>query len=845
MQYGIDPTSQIIDRLTEVARGRTPLDAQVAAARLLAEGHGVIAVLPTGSGKTMLATLPFAAGLMEQRQMIYMTPLRTLTSAQAYAVREGIDPQAASKFLEESWAVTEQSGSTPGDPEFLSPACVTTFDQALSSALHISYSVGTRRRSINAGAVLSAYLVADEVHLFPRTQALTTLLWLLRERPRIPFLLVTATLTRHFAERLAELLGAVLLPSLTPDDRTRLGVDRRERRLRWVETALDVQLILKHHASESQKTLVVVNTVRKAINLARDLEPLLGRKRITVLHSRYYEAHRRDAEERIHRELGRESPSQSAGTVVIATQVVEAGLDISADVLITELAPANALVQRWGRCARWGGRGELLVADATDDRGRVLPYSVEPGMGDVLERTRSWLAMHASGSEGIHMDESAEQDLLDAAHRVDDELWLNGIGQRLRERSVRIGQAVSQGDYTAAGELIRHVDTRTLLVHGDPAQITDPTQWVGFGVSRGSLFSLLGDATGAAAEQPDDEDWLNLDLAVAVPWKLQRPVWPAGESPEGQRGVERWETITTGSELLTAPILSVHPAFVRYDPWLGLELAGGEPVPRQFWATPMGAPAHTEQSARGRRRSEGLDEHVGRALAVYENHPSLHKRLIAVADRFENWLAWPSGLLVRLARAAIVCHDLGKLSAGWAREARRYQLRAARANGMHRWQEKRWLAHTDNPPPGVHIPWRPPPHALSGAVHSRALGRALDEEVRAYCALHRHDTPFGLVRPSAVLFSAVATHHAPSLRDYALTEAELLEEAGLAEARRILEAFGFSGQVGRGEPGRPYDALAVRQLSLERPQAVRETVALALITRVLRLADAWSQESTL
>ena len=42
-----------------------------------------------------------------------------------------------------------------------------------------------------------------------------------------------------------------------------------------------------------------------------------------------------------------------AGRIVVATQVVEAGVDISARTLVTELAPWSSLVQRFGRVARY------------------------------------------------------------------------------------------------------------------------------------------------------------------------------------------------------------------------------------------------------------------------------------------------------------------------------------------------------------------------------------------------------------------------------------------------------------------------------------------------------------
>jgi CRISPR/Cas system-associated endonuclease/helicase Cas3 len=76
-----------------------PLDAQVAVAEALITHRRVIAVLPTGSGKTLGAALPFALGLLMPGQMVYMTPLRTLTSAQAKTIGERIEGGPAATRL--------------------------------------------------------------------------------------------------------------------------------------------------------------------------------------------------------------------------------------------------------------------------------------------------------------------------------------------------------------------------------------------------------------------------------------------------------------------------------------------------------------------------------------------------------------------------------------------------------------------------------------------------------------------------------------------------------------------------------------------------------------------------
>lgn len=133
-------------------------------------------------------------------------------------------------------------------------------------------------------------------------------------------------------------------------------------------------------------TLAVVNTVDLAVLLAEALraDPTIGDTDVRLVHSRfrpYERAGWRDAF------LNRASTGAGVDRIIVATQVIEAGVDISAGVLITELAPWPSLVQRFGRCARWGGSARVLVMDfqPEDDRASA-PYT-----RDVIDAARTAL----------------------------------------------------------------------------------------------------------------------------------------------------------------------------------------------------------------------------------------------------------------------------------------------------------------------------------------------------------------------------------------------------------------------------------------------------------------------
>ena len=120
------------------------------------------------------------------------------------------------------------------------------------------------------------------------------------------------------------------------------------------EQDLARELIARHEPGTL--TLAVFNTVERSVATWNSLNKLSPEAEVVLLHSRYRPpdraAHTRDA-------LSQPGP---AGKIVVSTQVLEAGIDISATLLFTEAAPWPSIVQRAGRCNR----------DGTQDDARLL-----------------------------------------------------------------------------------------------------------------------------------------------------------------------------------------------------------------------------------------------------------------------------------------------------------------------------------------------------------------------------------------------------------------------------------------------------------------------------------------
>ena len=131
-------------------------------------------------------------------------------------------------------------------------------------------------------------------------------------------------------------------------------------------------------------TLVIVNRVKRAQDLHAAIERLLRRRKspptLALVHSRFPPAERE-------REMNKLAGGESSDVIVVATQAIEAGVDISAAVMFTELAPWSSLVQRFGRANRYAkldGGADIhwidLLGEADSEKAAIdlaLPYAAE------------------------------------------------------------------------------------------------------------------------------------------------------------------------------------------------------------------------------------------------------------------------------------------------------------------------------------------------------------------------------------------------------------------------------------------------------------------------------------
>ena len=145
--------------------------------------------------------------------------------------------------------------------------------------------------------------------------------------------------------------------------------------------------------SGKRNNFIVVNTVSKAIKIYESLKDKVNKKELNdevfLLHSRLIEKVKDVTINKIKEKLKRND--QENGIIVVATQIIEASVDLDFDGMITEISPIDSQIQRWGRIYRKRGNREyngdpnIYIFAEVDRRTRNI-YSGDI-MKEVLEET--------------------------------------------------------------------------------------------------------------------------------------------------------------------------------------------------------------------------------------------------------------------------------------------------------------------------------------------------------------------------------------------------------------------------------------------------------------------------
>jgi len=399
------------------------------------------------------------------------------------------DPEAGGEVRAGEWFTNKKRA-------LLSEYGVGTVDQALLPILPV------RHNFVRLWGLANRVVVFDEIHAYDAytgTLLVHLLRWLLALGSSV--VLLSATLSPSVRRKLADVVGSGLPEPEQPYPRlsvfcpgeevyqTHFAADLARRlslRLHGISSDLpSMRSALEDHLASGGMGLALVNTVQRAQDLYRlfpEGEPMeregqrVGKRlsdgtEVFLFHARFPAERRQKREDHILETFG-ECGSRAGRKILIATQVAEQSLDLDFDLIATDLAPIDLVLQRAGRLWRHARKSRpvsepvLLIAGLAGDKppsfGKPLWWGAVY-REDILLRT--WILLQTKQS--LRLPDEIDT-LVQAVYeeQVD-------VPESLRER---LEKALVVED----GEVIAHRGQANQAIIGfpDDASWNDPARFV-------------------------------------------------------------------------------------------------------------------------------------------------------------------------------------------------------------------------------------------------------------------------------------------------------------------------------------------------------------------------------
>lgn len=248
----------------------------------------------------------------------------------------------------------------------LAPYGIGTIDQALLGALQ------TKHFFVRLFGLAGKVVILDEVHAYDtymQTLLGRLLTWLAACGASVILLSATLPATTRQALLSAYAAGrgqqlppedpAVVYPRLSWVTEKKTGArhltgapERTVTVCRYSQTEEAWLTALKESLSSGGCAAVVVNTVTRAQQVYRQLQGHFPPEELSLFHARYPFDDRMERERLTLERFGPETVDRPHRAVVVATQVIEQSLDLDFDLMVTDLAPIDLLLQRSGRVWR-------------------------------------------------------------------------------------------------------------------------------------------------------------------------------------------------------------------------------------------------------------------------------------------------------------------------------------------------------------------------------------------------------------------------------------------------------------------------------------------------------------
>lgn len=306
--------------------------------------------IPTGQGKTE-ASILWAVNHNQNQKIIFLLPTMVTTNKmyermkQFFELNEivGLSHGTAQYVLKNNSDIEteELRKHYLYNRTFFKPVTVATIDQLIYSFFNWGYWVLTSAASYNAKIII------DEVHIYdPYTFGLLLKIMECIKPYNTQFAIMSASLPNILKDEIEKIIPKnTLIQEKVFDEKQRHVIE-------IFDDAIELKIndILTEYIAK-KKVLIVCNTIKKAREIF-DLELFknhIPENHKMLYHSQFILLDKKEKEDKLDKIKGLKH-----GFVAVCTQIVEVSLDIDFDVLYTENAPIDAIIQRLGRVNRKG-----------------------------------------------------------------------------------------------------------------------------------------------------------------------------------------------------------------------------------------------------------------------------------------------------------------------------------------------------------------------------------------------------------------------------------------------------------------------------------------------------------
>ncbi|MBW4670058.1 MAG: CRISPR-associated helicase Cas3 [Cyanomargarita calcarea GSE-NOS-MK-12-04C] len=613
----------------------------------------------------------------------------------------------------------------------------------------------------------------------------------------------------------------------------------RCRTFRAMSQSLSAQVIWDDiYAQQRQRVIIICNTVSQAQGLYRDLERLNQdwELNITLLHARFLPEHRAVKENNLKDIFAQNWHNTNDATcqVLISTQVIEAGINITCEVLHSQLCPMNSLLQRAGRCARFPGEmGEVFVYRSVevnqenrefaetdlfeDEMENLTPQkdkaldsentakkkeSFLPYKKEICELTWQVLQVHTEWQNvNHHVGFRIEEVWINQVHSPEDLLTLKRRDNSQMEFENKFEAAVFRGDESAARDLIRNVDSRSIFTWEQSSvfdfddETIDIQKLLPFSIPVSTLCKVWRDFKDS--------------LAFGDDWIFKRIETPKNKSETYSEPV--LSPITSRDFLIGCYRIFVNFRYLSYDEHIGLQI--GVNIQGNKFQSPQ-----KEDRVIPSQYSYKMDTYVAHLACMWtcwrdyfttkilKNgecvniiYRSVRDELLVAGGKFIKTKIFPEAevnqteaLFEILVFLAIFTHDLGKLQVKWQDVMRGWQEIAHR-DFQGKNPRKYLLAHTDYNPEDMEQKValkafekknKRPNHAVESAFLAREI---LQQSLIPLLREHFTDDTEQIKYLCYVVRAAAGRHHSAWARGFVSSDVAKLNQIELcAESQKVI-----------------------------------------------------------